>query len=207
MTPKRRNDFVIPLPVLENDIASLVLRFYDPDSGTITIDGVNSKEMGLEFLRNQMAIVPQDVILFGGTIRENIEYGKPGASLEEVEEAARRPTPTFSWIFLRNTIPLLESAESTGGQRQRIAIARAVLKDPSILILDEATISLDSESERLVQEALDKLMVGRTSLVIAHHFRPSERQTEFWFLTKDRSREWKARRSYREGKWPLQRAS
>jgi ABC transporter fused permease/ATP-binding protein len=155
----------------KSTIASLVLRFYDPDSGKVTIDGIDSKEMGLEFLRNQMAIVPQDVILFGGTIRENIEYGKPGASLEEIEEAAKKAN---AHIFVESfpekydTVVGERGIQLSGGQRQRIAIARAVLKDPRILILDEATSSLDSESERLVQEALDKLMVGRTSLVIAH---------------------------------------
>ena len=155
----------------KSTIASLVLRFYDPDSGTITIDGINTKEMGLEFLRNQMAIVPQDVILFGGTIRENIEYGKPGASLEEIEEAAKKANAHIfvdSFPEKYDTIVGERGIQLSGGQRQRIAIARAVLKDPRILILDEATSSLDSESERLVQEALDKLMVGRTSLVIAH---------------------------------------
>lgn len=155
----------------KSTIASLVLRFYDPDSGKVTIDGIDSKEMGLEFLRNQMAIVPQDVILFGGTIRENIEYGKPGASLEEIEEAARKANAHIfidSFPEKYDTIVGERGIQLSGGQRQRIAIARAVLKDPRILILDEATSSLDSESERLVQEALDKLMVGRTSLVIAH---------------------------------------
>lgn len=155
----------------KSTIASLVLRFYDPDSGSITIDGINSKEMGLEFLRNQMAIVPQDVILFGGSIRENIEYGKPGASLEEIEEAAKKANAHIfvdSFPEKYDTIVGERGIQLSGGQRQRIAIARAVLKDPRILILDEATSSLDSESERLVQEALDKLMVGRTSLVIAH---------------------------------------
>lgn len=155
----------------KSTIASLVLRFYDPDSGSITIDGINTKDLGLEFLRNQMAIVPQDVILFGGTIRENIEYGKPGASLEEIEAAAKKAN---AHIFVESfpekyeTVVGERGIQLSGGQRQRIAIARAVLKDPRILILDEATSSLDSESERLVQEALDKLMVGRTSLVIAH---------------------------------------
>ncbi|MFT4980465.1 MAG: ABC transporter fused permease/ATP-binding protein [Bacteroidia bacterium] len=155
----------------KSTIASLVLRFYDPVSGSITIDGINSREMGLEFLRNQMAIVPQDVILFGGTIRENIEYGKPGASLEEIEAAAKNANAHIfvdSFPDKYDTIVGERGIQLSGGQRQRIAIARAVLKDPRILILDEATSSLDSESERLVQEALDKLMVGRTSLVIAH---------------------------------------
>jgi ABC-type multidrug transport system fused ATPase/permease subunit len=155
----------------KSTIASLVLRFYDPDSGAITIDGIDTKEMGLEFLRNQMAIVPQDVILFGGTIRENIEYGKPGASLVEIEEAAKKANAHVfvdSFPEKYDTVVGERGIQLSGGQRQRVAIARAVLKDPRILILDEATSSLDSESERLVQEALDKLMVGRTSLVIAH---------------------------------------
>ena len=155
----------------KSTIASLVLRFYDPVSGSITIDGINSREMGLEFLRNQMAIVPQDVILFGGTIRENIEYGKPGATLKEIEAAAKNANAHIfvdSFPDKYDTIVGERGIQLSGGQRQRIAIARAVLKDPRILILDEATSSLDSESERLVQEALDKLMVGRTSLVIAH---------------------------------------
>lgn len=155
----------------KSTIASLVLRFYDPDQGRITIDGIDSKDLGLTFLRNQMAIVPQDVILFGGTIRENIEYGKPGATQQEIEEAAKKAN---AHIFIDSfpekyeTVVGERGIQLSGGQRQRIAIARAVLKDPRILILDEATSSLDSESERLVQEALDKLMVGRTSLVIAH---------------------------------------
>lgn len=155
----------------KSTIASLVLRFYDPESGTITIDGIDSKEMNLTFLRNQMAIVPQDVILFGGTIRENIEYGKPGASLEEIEAAAKKANAHIfidSFPEKYDTVVGERGIQLSGGQRQRIAIARAVLKDPRILILDEATSSLDSESERLVQEALDQLMVGRTSLVIAH---------------------------------------
>jgi ABC-type multidrug transport system fused ATPase/permease subunit len=118
-----------------------------------------------------MAIVPQDVLLFGGTIRENIAYGKPNASDEEITQAAQKANALefierFPDKF--NTIVGERGLTLSGGQRQRIAIARAVLKDPAILILDEATSSLDSESERLVQEALDKLMKGRTSFVVAH---------------------------------------
>jgi len=118
-----------------------------------------------------MAVVPQDVFLFGGTIRENIAYGKTNASEEEIIEAARQAN---AWDFISdfpeklNTIVGERGVQLSGGQRQRVAIARAVLKDPKILILDEATSALDSESERLVQEALDKLMKGRTSIVIAH---------------------------------------
>ena len=155
----------------KSTIASLVLRFYEPNKGRILVDGDPISKMDLEFLRNQMAIVPQDVLLFGGTIKENIEYGKPGASLEEIKEASKKAN---AHIFVEGfpdgyeTLVGERGIKLSGGQRQRIAIARAVLKDPRILILDEATSSLDSESERLVQEALDKLMVGRTSLVIAH---------------------------------------
>lgn len=152
-------------------IASLILRFYDPTSGSLLIDGVDSRSMSLTELRKQIALVPQDVILFAGTIRDNIAYGKPDATEEEIEAAARKANAyefinTFPDKF--KTLVGERGIQLSGGQRQRIAIARAVLKDPSILILDEATSSLDSESEYLVQEALDKLMVGRTSIVIAH---------------------------------------
>jgi ABC-type multidrug transport system fused ATPase/permease subunit len=118
-----------------------------------------------------MAIVPQEVLLFGGSIRENIEYGKPGATEEEIIQAARQANAMeFISNFPEglNTLVGERGVQLSGGQRQRIAIARAILKDPAILILDEATSSLDSESERLVQEALQKLMEGRTSIIIAH---------------------------------------
>ncbi len=155
----------------KSTIASMILRFYTPQSGEIKIDEKNVSDYDLSELRNNMAIVPQDVLLFGGTIKENIEYGKPGASMQEIIEAARKANAlefidSFPQKF--ETVVGDRGIQLSGGQRQRIAIARAVLKDPSILILDEATSSLDSESERLVQEALDKLMVGRTSIVIAH---------------------------------------
>jgi len=152
-------------------IASLILRFYDPTSGTVLIDGIDNKSISLTELRKQIALVPQDVILFAGTIRDNIAYGKPNASDLEIEAAARKANAYDFIISFPDQFKTLvgeRGIQLSGGQRQRIAIARAVLKDPSILILDEATSSLDSESERLVQEALDKLMVGRTSIVIAH---------------------------------------
>jgi ABC transporter fused permease/ATP-binding protein len=155
----------------KSTMASFVLRFYDPDAGQVLFDGKDAREFDLEFLRNQMAMVPQDVLLFGGTIRENIEYGKPGATMNEIEEASKKANAhDFISSFPEGyeTVVGERGIKLSGGQRQRIAIARAVLKDPKILILDEATSSLDSESERLVQEALDKLMQGRTSLVIAH---------------------------------------
>ena len=155
----------------KSTLVALLLRFYDPESGTILIDGKNAKDYSLTDLRNNMAIVPQDVILFGGSIKENIAYGKPNATIAEIAEAARKANAldfidSFPEKF--ETLVGERGIKLSGGQRQRIAIARAVLKDPSILILDEATSSLDSESERVVQEALDKLMVGRTSFVIAH---------------------------------------
>jgi ABC-type multidrug transport system fused ATPase/permease subunit len=118
-----------------------------------------------------MAIVPQDVMLFGGTIRENILYGNPNASMEEVIEAAKNANADSfisSFPDKYETVVGERGITLSGGQRQRIAIARAVLKNPSILILDEATSSLDSESERLVQEAIEKLMIGRTSFIVAH---------------------------------------
>ena len=152
-------------------MTQLMLRFYDPVSGEIIIDGKNIKEYPLSVLRSQMALVPQDVLLFGGTIKENILYGKHNASEEEIIEAARKANAhDFIMGFPQKYETLVgeRGISLSGGQRQRIAIARAVLRNPAILILDEATSSLDSESERLVQEALEKLMEGRTSFVIAH---------------------------------------
>ena len=155
----------------KSTMTNLILRFYDPDAGKIIIDGKDSKEYSLTELRSQMAIVPQDVLLFGGSINENIAYGKSGAAMEEIKDAARKAN---ALDFIESFPEKFETKvgergiQLSGGQRQRIAIARAVLKNPSILLLDEATSSLDSESERLVQEALDKLMEGRTSFVIAH---------------------------------------
>jgi len=155
----------------KSTIASLLLHFYQPDHGTLYFDERPASEFPLSQLRRQMALVPQDVILFGGTIKENIAYGKPDASEEEIIEAAKNAN---AHEFVSNfperyeTIVGERGIKLSGGQRQRIAIARAILKDPAILILDEATSSLDSESEQLVQEALDNLMKGRTSFVIAH---------------------------------------
>ncbi len=155
----------------KSTLAALLLRFYVPEKGEILFDGKNAADFSLSELRSQIAIVPQDVLLFGGTIKENIAYGKPNATDEEIRQAARQAN---AYDFIESfpekfeTIVGERGIKLSGGQRQRIAIARAVLKNPAILILDEATSSLDSESERLVQEALEKLMVGRTSFVIAH---------------------------------------
>jgi ABC-type multidrug transport system fused ATPase/permease subunit len=155
----------------KSTVTGLLLRFYEPDGGEILIDNKNISEYNLTELRSNMAIVPQEVLLFGGTIKENIEYGKPGATETEILKAAEQAN---ALEFINSFPERLETIvgdrgiQLSGGQRQRIAIARAILKDPAILILDEATSSLDSESERLVQEALEKLMAGRTSIVIAH---------------------------------------
>jgi len=155
----------------KSTISSLLLRFYEPTNGNILFDDVISSDFNRRELRNQMAIVPQEVILFGGTIQENIAYGNPKASNEEIENAAKQAN---AYEFIMEFPEGFETKvgdrgiQLSGGQKQRIAIARAVLKNPKILILDEATSSLDSESEKLVQDALEKLMVGRTSFVIAH---------------------------------------
>jgi ABC-type multidrug transport system fused ATPase/permease subunit len=155
----------------KSTMAALILQFYHPQSGVISFDGKPSDAYSLTDIRNQVAIVPQDVMLFGGSILENIAYGKLSASEEEIIQAAQRANAhQFIDAFPEKyeTIVGERGVKLSGGQRQRIAIARALLKNPSILILDEATSSLDSESERLVQEALEVLMKDRTSIIIAH---------------------------------------
>ena len=155
----------------KSTIAQLLLRFYEPIEGTISIDGKNATQYDLLQYRSNFAVVPQEVLLFGGTIKENIAYGKADASDKEILEAAQKAN---AWDFIDSFPDKLETVvgergiKLSGGQRQRVAIARAILRDPAILILDEATSSLDAESEKVVQDALDKLMEGRTSVIIAH---------------------------------------
>lgn len=155
----------------KSTISQLLLQFYKVDEGEILVDGRPIYDYNLTLYRQNLAVVPQEVMLFGGTIRENILYGNPDATDDEVIAAAEKAN---AWEFIQSfpekldTIVGERGIKLSGGQRQRIAIARAILKDPAILILDEATSSLDAESEQLVQLALDKLMEGRTSIIIAH---------------------------------------
>jgi ABC-type multidrug transport system fused ATPase/permease subunit len=155
----------------KSTIVSLLLRFYQPDNGIITFDGRYANTIPLSQLRKQIALVPQDILLFGGSIYENIAYGKPDATEEEIIKAAQQANAhEFINKFPEGYKTMVgeRGVKLSGGQRQRIAIARAILKDPVILLLDEATSSLDSESEALVQDALTNLMKNRTSFVIAH---------------------------------------
>ena len=155
----------------KSTLASLLLRYYEPSEGTLKFDGTDAKDLDLEHLRNHLAIVPQEVMLFADTIYENIRFGKPTATSEEIQLAAQQAN---AWEFIQGFPDGMQTQvgdrgiQLSGGQKQRIAIARAILKNPAILILDEATSALDSASEQLVQEALDRLMVNRTAVVIAH---------------------------------------
>jgi ATP-binding cassette, subfamily B, bacterial len=169
--PGQRIALVGPSGAGKSTIFSLILGFHHPETGSILFDGVNAAEIALPCLRSQMAIVPQEVLLFGGSILENIEYGTPGASREDIARIAEMANAHEFITALPegyDTIVGPRGTKLSGGQRQRIAIARAILADPQILLLDEATSALDSESERQVNEALERLMTGRTSLVIAH---------------------------------------
>jgi len=155
----------------KSTLIQLIPRFFDPTSGRITLDGRDIRELSLAELRNHVGIVPQESVLFTGTVAENLRYGKPDATHEALISAAKQAN---AWSFIETLPDGLDTYlgarghRLSGGQRQRLSIARAILKDPAVLILDEATSSLDSESERLVQDALDKLMKDRTTIVIAH---------------------------------------
>ena len=163
--------FVGPSGAGKSTTFQLLLRFYDPDSGRVLIDDRQLSDLRPEDIRAQIGLVPQDTVLFGASARENIRYGRPGASDAEIEAAAIAAAADEFLRKLPNGYDTFLGERGTrlsGGQRQRIALARAILKDPPILLLDEATSSLDAESERLVQEALERLMRGRTTIIIAH---------------------------------------
>jgi ABC-type multidrug transport system fused ATPase/permease subunit len=191
--PGERVAIVGPSGAGKSTIAALLLRFYEPTQGQLFFDDKSATGIPLTQLRKQMALVPQDVLLFGGTIRENILYGKPHAQQQEIERAARRAhAHEFIMSFPEGyeTVVGERGIKLSGGQRQRIAIARAILKDPVILILDEATSSLDAASEALVQEALDNLMKNRTSFIIAHRLSTIRSADKIVVLEKGLVKEW-----------------
>lgn len=185
--PGERIAFVGQSGAGKSTLFSLLLRFYDPDDGALLIDQERASDLPLATLRGAIGLVPQDVLLFGGSVGENIAYGRPDASQEEIEEAARK---AHAHEFIQGFPEKYETTvgprgvKLSGGQRQRIAIARAILADPKILLLDEATSALDSESERLVQDALDQLMKGRTSLIIAHRLGTVKHADRIYVLEK-----------------------
>jgi subfamily B ATP-binding cassette protein MsbA len=152
-------------------LVSLLPRFWDVLEGRILLEGIDVRDLRLADLRGAIGLVPQEPALFSGTVRENIAYARPGATREEVDAAARA---AHAHEFVErlpqgyDTMVGERGIKLSGGQRQRIAIARAILKDPAVLILDEATSSLDTESERLIEDAMERLLVGRTTLIIAH---------------------------------------
>jgi ATP-binding cassette, subfamily B (MDR/TAP), member 1 len=156
----------------KSTVIALLERFYDPDSGTISLDGVDIKNLRISWLRDQMGLVSQEPVLFNGTIQANIAYGK----LKEVteEEIIRVAKEANAHEFVSsmpqgyNTVVGERGTQLSGGQKQRVTIARAILKDPRILLLDEATSALDAESERVVQDALNQVMVNRTTITVAH---------------------------------------
>ncbi len=183
--PGEKIALVGPSGAGKSTLVSLLLRFYDPESGRLLLDGRDARELSLQAVRGNMAIVPQEVLLFGGSIRDNIGYGRPGASDAEIRAAAERAhCHEFIGRFPEGYDTLVgeRGVKLSGGQRQRLAIARALLKDPAILILDEATSSLDAESEALIQRALDVLLEGRTAFIIAHRLATVRRADRIYVI-------------------------
>jgi ATP-binding cassette subfamily B (MDR/TAP) protein 1 len=155
----------------KSTVVSLIERFYDPLGGQVLLDGRDIRDLNLHWLRSTVGLVSQEPVLFNMSVADNIRYGRPDASQEAVEEAARAANAhSFVQALPEGYATQLGEGQIqlSGGQKQRIAIARAIVKDPKVLLLDEATSALDAESERVVQEALDRLMVGRTTVVVAH---------------------------------------
>ena len=169
----------------KSTLFGLLLRFYDPENGRITLDGVALQDMALNDLRQRIGIVPQEAVIFSGTALDNIRYGKPSASREEVIAAAHA---AFAHEFIEelpqgyDTFLGERGVRLSGGQRQRIAIARAILKNPPLLLLDEATSALDAHSERMVQAALNRAMQDRTTLVIAHRLSTVQQADVIWVM-------------------------
>lgn len=173
IAPGERIALVGPSGAGKSTVFQLLLRFYESYSGEITLDGVDTSELSLKELRDHIGLVSQDAVIFSGTALENIAYGKPGASVDEVIKAAEAAAAAEFLLKLPqglNTYLGEKGVRLSGGQKQRISIARAILKNPRILLLDEATSALDSENEHFIQQGLEKLMEGRTTLVIAHRF-------------------------------------
>lgn len=185
--PGEKIALVGPSGAGKSTIVQLLLQFYKISDGHIKVDGQDINHMDLNDYRRNFAIVPQEVLLFGGTIKENILYGKPDATPDEIMSAAKKAN---AWEFIATFPEQMETIvgergiKLSGGQRQRIAIARAILRDPAILILDEATSSLDAESEKVVQEALNALMEGRTSIIIAHRLATIKEVDRIYVLDK-----------------------
>jgi ABC transporter fused permease/ATP-binding protein len=189
VAPGEKVALVGPSGAGKSTVVQLLMRFYAPDQGDILVDGRPVAEYPLTPYRQQIGIVPQEIILFGGSIRENIGYGKPEATEEEIRRAARQANALDfidSFPEGMQTIVGERGVKLSGGQRQRIAIARALLKDPAILVLDEATSSLDAESEHLVQEALETLMEGRTTIIIAHRLATIRKVDRIFVLSQGR---------------------
>jgi ATP-binding cassette, subfamily B, bacterial MsbA len=181
--------FVGPTGAGKTTVINLLHRFYDPVEGRITVDGHDLKQVTVDSWYRQVALVPQETILFGGTILDNIRYGNPEASEAAVQEASKAAhAHEFISAFPDKYLTVVgeKGINLSGGQRQRIAIARAILKNPRVLLLDEATSSLDTESERLVQEALERLMEGRTTFVVAHRLSTIQRADRILVLDKGR---------------------
>ena len=171
MTPGQKVALVGPSGSGKSTLSNLLLRFYDVNSGVIKVDNLDIRRLSLDSYRSHIGVVLQEPFLFSGTVRDNISYAKPEATEEEIEEAARMANVEEFITQLPDGYDTMigeNGASLSGGQKQRLAIARAILKNPSILILDEATRALDTVSEYLVQEALDRLMEGKTTIIIAH---------------------------------------